>query len=278
MNDLRSNLAFCELLKAGASSPHKVFGSAAFRHSVAAVTPEVIATATTEWVKEALKAKAASHLVLAIASESLGLMLKHMAGPLLAVMLHVTDKTAEKLDRLIAAPMISGLAMAKRALALPCAGKANRELQQFTLRASITELERAHSLCEPTDRWSRYYVRLFQGLVSFKLKADAFGYSYLEQCVPLLDEQRVRLWGEMREKKEFAKRLLGGKDPRLAPYVLMDSIEAFRRALAIEAILHTITKGDTNRRIEILVAHELAKKGLYKTATVYTFDSMVAAA
>jgi len=208
LNDLSSNLAFCELLRAGTSSPRKLFGSAEFRHCISALTPDVIATATTEWVKEALKGSAASHVLQAIASESLGLMLKHMAGPMLAVVLHVTDKTAEKLDRLIATPMISGLAMANRALALPCAGKANRELQQFTLRTSITELERAHSLCEPTDRWDRYYVRLFQGLVSFKLKADAFGYSYLEQCVPLLDEQRVRFWKEMKAKKEFAKRLL----------------------------------------------------------------------
>jgi len=58
----------------------------------------------------------------------------------------------------------------------------------------------------------------------------------------------------------------------------MDSVEAFRRALALEAILHTITKGDTKRRIEILVAHELAKKGIYKTATGYSSGPIATAA
>jgi hypothetical protein len=94
--------------------------------------------------------------------------------------------------------MISGLAMANQALALHCAKKADRELQRSMLDSSIKELERAYGLCEARDRWSKYYIRMFQGIVSFKLKADVWGYSYLERCVPMLDEQRSSLEGDER--------------------------------------------------------------------------------
>jgi hypothetical protein len=278
LGDLRSSLAFSELLRAGATSGAKLFGSVELRHGIAEITPEVIGTATTEWTKQVLKGRAASELVAAVASQSLGVALKHMAGPLLTVWLHVTDKTQEKLDRLIAAPMISGLAMANRALALPCVKKADLELQRSMLQSSIKELERAGGLCDPTDRWSRYYIRAFQGLMSFKLKADVWGYSYLEQCVPLLDEQRVCLWKEMRDQKELAKRLLTPRNLELAANAGLRSVDAFCRALATEGMLHGITKGDMKRRIDILVAHDLAKQGIYKTATGYRYGPPTIAA
>lgn len=278
LRDLRSSLAFSEFLRAGTASGGKLFGNADLRHSIAEITPELIGSAATAWAKQVLKSKAGSELVAAVASESFGVALKYMAGPLLTVWLHVTDKTQAKLDRLIAAPMISGLAMANRALALCCLKKADRELQSSMLDSTIKELERAYALCDSTDMGTKYYIRVFQGLLSFKLKADAFGHSYLEDCVPLLDEQRVPLWNAMKDRKELAKRLLVNKNPELAAHALLQSTEAFRRALAIEGILHGITKGDIKRRIEILVAHDLAKKGIYKTATGYRFGSATVAA
>jgi hypothetical protein len=82
----------------------------------------------------------------------------------------------------------------------------------------------------------------------------------------------------MKDKKEFTKRLLESENPQLAPYVGLQCVEAFRRALAIEGILHDITKGDIKRRIDILVAHDLAMKGIYKTGTGYSFGPAATAA
>lgn len=168
--------------------------------------------------------------------------------------------------------------MANRALALRCVKKEDRELQRWMLGSSIKELERAYGLLKPGDRWSQYYIRAFQGLMSFKLKADVWGYSYFEQCVPLLDQQRVRLWKEMKHQKELASRLLTPESLELAANAGLRSVEAFRRALAIEGILHVITKGNIKRRIEILVAYDLAKKGIYKTETGYRFGQATVAA
>ena len=181
-----------------ASKIAKVLWSETLRKAVAEVGTEAAKSAIGEATKEFIK-RSTSAAVQTIVSGASTALAGATVGPILRVLLRVSDEVSRKLDKVSAkldkqlhAAFDTGVREAIRSLRLPSSRPEAATFRNQRLTFAIDELERAWtlSLGLPTEGRDRFVIRLLQGFCSIGIPGGVhYASAQFQECIGWLKQQ-----------------------------------------------------------------------------------------
>lgn len=156
-------------------------------------------------------ASASAGIVPALAGEVASSAVEAIAGPLLRILLKLSDETSARLERLVTANYKTGLREAEKALALMGGDLSEREVRRERLRFADQQLASAYTLAEDTKHAeaTRAHISFMRALITMELGAKAAAHmefrsagGHVLTMIGLLDQEidaisaQFRSWDE----------------------------------------------------------------------------------